>query len=34
LARAKNWDIVRPKRPSAAKSLGDKALSHERGPTT
>ena len=33
LARAKNWDIVRPKRPAVGKSLGDKALSHERRPT-
>jgi HAD superfamily hydrolase (TIGR01490 family) len=32
LARAKNWDIVRPKRPSVVNALGNKALSHERGP--
>jgi len=29
LARARGWDIVRPKRPNAAKSMPDKALSQE-----
>jgi HAD superfamily hydrolase (TIGR01490 family) len=29
LARARSWDIVRPRRPSATKSLADKALSQD-----
>jgi HAD superfamily hydrolase (TIGR01490 family) len=34
LARAQRWDIVRPKRPIAAKSLLGKALSRTRGAST
>jgi len=30
LARARGWDIVRPRRPRGAEPLSDKALSHER----
>ena len=34
LARARNWDIVRPRRPADAKPLADQALSQNHGPNS
>jgi HAD superfamily hydrolase (TIGR01490 family) len=34
LARARRWDIVRPKRPGSDKPMMDKAFSQEYGPDT